>query len=246
MTGGGTVLVTGASRGIGRASALRLAAAGHDLVLWARTADELADTGRAAERFGGRVDCRVVDVVDPAQLAEGYAAIKWNSPPGLVLNAGSGIWQPIQQIDDQTWLRTLDTNLTGAMQLLRLLLPDFRRAGSGLIVGILSDSARYPFADRAAYSAAKAGLAALLEVARRETRADGVRVSTLWPSRVDTSFQGSMPVAGPGSRPGSLSADDVARVIEWLFGLPPQLEVRELQLAALTASYGPYEEAMPR
>jgi NADP-dependent 3-hydroxy acid dehydrogenase YdfG len=242
----GTVLVTGASRGIGRASALRLAAAGHDLVLWARTADELADTGRAAERFGGRVSCQLVDVTDPAQVAEACAAITWNSPPGLVLNAGCGIWQPIEQIDDQTWQRSLDTNLTGAMQILRLLLPEFRQRRSGLIVGILSDSARFPFADRAAYSAAKAGLATLLEVARREARADGVRISTLWPSRVDTSFQGSMPVAGPGSRPGSLSAEDVAAVIEWLFGLPAGMEVRELQLAALTATYGPYEETMPR
>lgn len=242
----GTVLITGASRGIGRASALRLAAAGRDLVLWARTADELADTGRAAERFGGRVSCQLVDVADPAQVAEACAAIKWNSAPGLVLNAGSGIWQPIEQIDDETWQRTLDTNLTGAMQILRLLLPEFRQRRAGLIVGILSDSARFPFADRAAYSAAKAGLAALLEVARREARADGVRISTLWPSRVDTSFQGSMPVAGPGSRPGSLSAEDVAGVVEWLFGLPAGMEVRELQLAALTATYGPYQETMPR
>ncbi|MGI8664563.1 MAG: SDR family NAD(P)-dependent oxidoreductase [Jatrophihabitans sp.] len=239
----GTVLVTGASRGIGRECALRLAAAGYDLVLWARSAEELDETREQAARSLTRVSVRVVDVIDAEQVAAGYAEIEATGPlAGLVLNAGSGIWQPITEISDAIWDETLATNLRSAMLILRHALPGFRQAGGGLIVGILSDSARFAFPGRAAYSASKAGLAALLEVTRREVRDRGVRVSALVPSRVDTSFQGSMAVAGPGSRPGSLSATAVADVIGWLFDLPPELEVRELQLAALTAPFGPYEE----
>lgn len=238
-----TVLVTGASRGIGARTALRLAAAGFDLVLWARTLEDLRQTQQQAAEFGVDVDIAAVDVSDAAQVSAGYAAIRWHSPlAGLVLNAGSGIWQPITEIDDAVWDQTLATNLRGAMLVLKQVLPDLRRARGGLVVGLLSDSARYPFPGRGAYAASKAGLAALLEVARREARESGVRVTALLPSRVDTSFQGSLEFAGAGCRPGSLSADTVAEVIGWLFELPAEVEVRELQLSALTSTFGPYQE----
>jgi NADP-dependent 3-hydroxy acid dehydrogenase YdfG len=238
-----TVLITGASRGIGARTALRLAAAGFDLVLWARNLDGLCQIQQQAAEFGAQVSVRAVDVSDAAQVAAGHAAIRWHSPlAGLVLNAGSGIWQQITEIDDAVWDQTLATNLRGSMLVLKQFLPELKRVPGGLIVGILSDSARYPFAGRGAYAASKAGLAALLEVARREAREAGVRVTALLPSRVDTSFQGSLRSADVGCRPGSLSADNVAEVIGWLFGLPAQVEVRELQLSALTSSFGPYQE----
>ncbi|HST47198.1 SDR family oxidoreductase [Jatrophihabitans sp.] len=242
-----TVLVTGASRGIGAQTALRLAAAGFDLVLWARTLDELQLVGEKAAAYGTDVSVRAVDVSDADQVAAGYLAIDWQSPlTGLVLNAGSGIWQRIAEIDDAVWDRTLATNLRGSMLVLRQFLPPLQARPGGLVVGVLSDSARYPFPGRAAYAASKAGLAALLEVARREARNAGVRITALLPSRVDTAFQGSLPSAAAGCRPGSLSADEVAEVIGWLFELPAGVEVRELQLAALTSSFGPYDEVLSR
>lgn len=246
MTGrDATVLVTGASRGIGAATALRLAAAGFDLVLWARTCEELQEVGEKAAAFGGSVAVRAVDVSDAGQVAAGYAALDRQSPlAGLVLNAGSGRWQQITEIEDAVWDRTLATNLRGSMLVLRQLLPRLQARPGALVVGVLSDSARYPFPGRAAYAASKAGLAALLEVARRETRSAGVRITALLPSRVDTAFQGSLAEAAAGCRPGSLSADEVAEVIGWLFELPPGIEVRELQLAALTSSFGPYDEVL--
>jgi 3-oxoacyl-[acyl-carrier protein] reductase len=241
-----TVLVTGASRGIGGQTALRLAAAGFDLVLWARTLEGLRQTQQRAAEFGADVSVDAVDVSDAAQVAAGFAAIRWHSPlTGLVLNAGSGIWQQITEIDDAVWDQTLATNLRGAMLVLRQFLPQLQRVPGSLIVGVLSDSAKYPFAGRGAYAASKAGLAALLEVARRETREAGVRVTALLPSRVDTAFQGSLESAGAGCRPGSLSVEDVAEVIGWLFELPAGVEVRELQLSALTSSFGPYQEVCP-
>jgi len=233
--------VTGASRGIGAQTALRLAAAGFDLVLWARTVEALRQVQRQAAELGATVGIGAVDVSDAA----GYQAIRWQSPlTGLVLNAGSGVWQPLTEIDDAIWDQTMATNLRGSMLVLKRFLPRLQGVAGALIVGVLSDSAKYPFAGRAAYAASKAGLAALLEVARREARASGVRVTALLPSRVDTSFQGSLESAGVGCRPGSLSVDNVAEVIGWLFDLPATVEVRELQLAALTSSFGPYQEVL--
>jgi NADP-dependent 3-hydroxy acid dehydrogenase YdfG len=103
---------------------------------------------------------------------------------------------------------------------------------------MLSDSALYPFPGRAAYSASKAGMQAMLDVARRETRASGVRVSVVLPSRVDTFFQGGHSDAAPGTREGALSADQVAEVVAGLFALPPAVEIRQIQLAAMTSTYG--------
>ncbi len=242
---GATVLVTGASRGIGAQTALRLAAAGFDLVLWARTIEDLRLIQQQAAAYGGQVSVNAVDVADAGQVAAGYAAIQWHSPlTGLVLNAGSGLWQPIAEIEDAVWDQTLATNLRGAMLVLRQFLPRLQQVPAGLVVGVLSDSAKYPFAGRGAYAASKAGLAALLEVTRREVREAGVRVTALLPSRVDTAFQGSLESAAAGCRPGSLSADNVAEVIGWLFELPAGVEVRELQLSALTSSFGPYQEVL--
>jgi NAD(P)-dependent dehydrogenase (short-subunit alcohol dehydrogenase family) len=234
MTGRGTVLVTGASRGIGAAVAERLTTRGFQVVGWARS-DSL-HCGRMAR----------VDVGDPEQVDRAVGETLADAPAlqGLVLNAGAGVWTALADLAVDEWRDTMRTNLDGAFYVLRATLPRLI-AGRGLIVGILSDSARYPFPGRAAYGAAKSGLYALLEAARREVRAAGVRVSLVVPSRVDTYFRGAHAESGPGSRPGALAAADVAGVVATLFELPGGVEVRETHVASVRATYGPYPEAVP-
>jgi serine 3-dehydrogenase len=234
MAGRGWVLVTGGSRGIGAATALALARHGFDLVLWARTAGHLAETAGQARELGARVRHAAVDVADPAQVDPGELP----ELSGLVLSAGHGVWSALADLEPATWHDTLETNLTGAYNVLRAALPRLGAGGHRLVVGVVSDSALHPFAGRAAYSAAKAGMAALLEVTRREVRADGIRVSSLFPSRVDTHFRGGHAEAAPGSRPGALSAADCARVIAGLFELPPNVEIRRIELSAMTSTFG--------
>ncbi|MET8759460.1 SDR family oxidoreductase [Lentzea sp. NPDC004782] len=235
----GWVLVTGASRGIGAAVARRLAKSGFDLLLWAR--DQEALTSVAAEVGAVRVRTAAVDVGDATQVDAAAEALPQLA--GVVLNAGSGRWAPLGDVTPDMWSATVRTNLDGSYHVLRAVLP--RLAAQGLVVGMLSDSVRYPHAGRAAYTASKAGMAALLEVVRREVRESGVRISALLPSRVDTYFQGSYAEAGPGTREGSLSADDVAEVVGGLFDLPGHVEVRRLELAAMTSTYGPFPERVP-
>ncbi|MEV0088532.1 SDR family oxidoreductase [Saccharopolyspora sp. NPDC050642] len=247
MSGRGRVLVTGASRGIGREIAIALARTGHDLVLWARSRDDLGETAELARGHGAAVVEQAVDVGDRDQVEAGIRSCATGSEAltGLVLNAGAGVWRPLAEVPAPEWSAALRTNLDGAFHVLQAALPTLRRAAHPLVVGVLSDSAVHPFPDRAAYSAAKAGTLALLEVARREHRAAGLRISLVLPSRVDTHFSGSHADARPGTRAGALSARDVAQVVDGLFALPPHVEVREIRLAATTSTYGPYPERVP-
>ena len=238
--GKGWVLVTGAGRGIGEAVARSLATAGYDLVLWSRTAAALDRAAAGVQELGARVRTAAVDVGDAAEVT---LAGRHSLPPertlaGVVLNAGHGAWSPLADLDPLDWERTIRTNLNGAYHTLRACLPLLTETPGSLVVGMLSDSALHPFPERSAYSASKAGMQAMLDVARRETRGSGVRVTALLPSRVDTFFQGGHPDAAPGTRLGALSAAQVAQVVAWLFDLPQAVEIRHIQLAAMTSTYG--------
>lgn len=238
------VLVTGASRGIGEAIALSLASAGYDLSLWARSGDAMEAVAAACAARGAHVEMAVIDVSDAAsvEVAAKQAAGFSSGLAGVVLNAGAGMWRPLEDETADAWDTTIATNLNGAFYVLRACVGHLKKADGGLIVGISSDSALYPFPNRAAYAAAKTGMRALLETARLELRGAGVRTSVVFPGRVDTSFKGSHRDAAPGTRPGALSADDVAGVVQYLFAMPRSVEIREVHMASLTSTFGPFPQ----
>lgn len=190
--------------------------------------------------------CQRVDVADAAAVEDAFDALESRGIrlDTLVLNAGLGRWTPLAELAEADWRRTLAVNLDGAFHVLKRGLSLIEAAPAPLVVGILSDSALHHFADRAAYSASKAGLRALLETARLEARARGVRFSLLYPSRVDTHFAGSVPEGRPGLRPGGLDPAEVAEVVAFLLAQPPRVEIRELHLSALTERFGPYQQKM--
>jgi NADP-dependent 3-hydroxy acid dehydrogenase YdfG len=236
----GHVLVTGASRGIGSEVARVLATLGYGLVLWARTEQDLGAVADECQRHGADVRWALVDVADEEQVTaaggrslEGLTALR-----AAVINAGEGAWGALTETTPQQWRTVMATNLEGAFHSVRLALPLVRRHGVGQVIAIGSDSGLYATPGRAAYSASKAGLMALMEVVRAECRPDGVRVTTLAPSRVDTYFRGKR----PGMRPQSLSAIEVATVVASVLELPTRVEIREMRLAAITSTYGPYPE----
>jgi NADP-dependent 3-hydroxy acid dehydrogenase YdfG len=243
MSAQGTVLVTGAGRGIGRAVALELARHGFDLVLWSRSEAPLLEAQAQARALGVSVSHAVLDVGD-AEAVEAAAREVKGALAGVVLNAGHGVWTSLEALAVEEWRHTLRTNLDGAFHVLHACMPILRQRPGALLAAVLSDSALYPFAQRGAYAASKAGLRALLEVARRELRTSGSRVSLIYPSRVDTGFQGAHRDAQPGTRKGALDAGDVGRVIAALYTWPPSVEIRELHLSAMTSPFGPFPEVM--
>lgn len=232
---GEAVLVTGASRGIGRAVAVRLAADGVPLVLWARDRTGLTDLA-TGHRGAGPVTVQAVDVRDETsvraaveELAEADIALR-----GVVLNAGVGQWHPLQGYPIALWDDIVATNLRGAQLTLVATLPLLLQTRSPQLIGVGSDSGLAGFPERAAYCASKWGLRGLLEVARAEHRQDGLRCTHLAVGAVDTGFR----TGRPGSRPGSLPPENVAEIITWLLGSPAQTEIRELHVSSTAVPFG--------
>ncbi|MDX2169571.1 MAG: SDR family NAD(P)-dependent oxidoreductase [Deltaproteobacteria bacterium] len=165
-----TVLVTGASSGIGRALALALVAQGAQVIASARSSDKLASLAAEA---GGRLTTVVADVSDAAaiqRLAESAGAVD-----AVVNNAGAGRVEPFLASDPTAWRATLDTNLVGALLVTRAFLPAMLAAGRGVIVNVGSASASgWPYLTL--YAASKAALHAASLSLDRELAPQGVRV----------------------------------------------------------------------
>ena len=224
----GLVVISGASRGLGAATALRLAADGRPTVAWARSADDLRAVTEACSRAGAPSLARVVDVADAQAVEAAAAALPAERVvEGIVLNAGVGAWAPLDETTADAWRTTIATNLDGAFHMLRALWS--RLAPRALIVGVGSDSGYEGRGGRAAYCASKFGLRGLLETARLDGSQLELRVSHLACGPVDTHFRGST----PGDRPGALSSDDVAETVALLFGLPAHVEMPELRLVSV-------------
>ncbi len=193
---GKLALVTGGTRGIGRAIAAALLNRGAAVVICGRTLEsvDLAVEGLRAET-GGAVAGRAADITcweDVEALFE-FADRELGGLDILVNNAGIGIFRSVEDLTPQEWKRVVDTNLTGAFYCCNLALPRFRRRGGGFILNISSLAGKNPFAGGAAYNASKFGLNGFTEALMLDHRYDNVRVSYIMPGSVATEFapQGS-------------------------------------------------------
>ncbi|MEV5281823.1 SDR family oxidoreductase [Streptomyces sp. NPDC051994] len=236
------IVVTGASRGIGKAVARRLARLGHPVVAWARSEEDLAAL-RAADPDGRITTCRV-DVGDWDSVARGVRTSLAGATAlrGVVVNAGVGEWGEVGDLPGAAWQTMLATNVSGAFHTLAQLRPLLlARPEGSQVVTMVSDSALHPFPGRSAYCSSKAALASLTETFRREVRGNRVRVTALYPGRVDTHFRGRQ----PGDRPEILQPEDIAATVEHVFALPDHVELRELSICSIHSTYGPFEESAP-
>lgn len=183
-------LVTGSSRGIGRATAVTLARAGANLVVSARTAAALAPVTAEIETLG--VECLPVaaDVTSPESVRELFALAfgHFRHIDVLINNAGTGVYGPVEHVTVEDWNRVIDTNLRGPFLCMREALPIMRRQGSGHIVNVASQAGLYGMPNLGPYCASKFGLVGLSQSVGRELRSTGVRVSYLCPGWVDTAF----------------------------------------------------------
>lgn len=223
---GGTVVVTGAGRGIGRALALILARSGYSLLLLSRSAGPLEETRCLCAGLTA-VRTLVADVRDPAQMAALTETLATGGPiHAVVNNAGIGEWSPVDELSDESWRRQLDTNLTGAFHVVRATLPALRRQRRGLYVNIGSDSSLVGISGRAAYNASKFGLAGLTMSLRAELAGDGVHAAIVYAGRADTHFRGLQ----PGDRPGALRPELVAAAAAFVIDQYPDALVGELSV----------------
>jgi NAD(P)-dependent dehydrogenase (short-subunit alcohol dehydrogenase family) len=204
-------IITGAGRGIGRATATELAPRGYRLVLAARRGEDLNETARLA---GGGL-CVPTDVTDPQQVERlaSRTLDQFGRIDAVVNCAGLAPVRPIAEMTHREWRDVIDTNLSAAFYLTKAAWPAFVRQKGGVVVNVSSAAARDPFPGFAAYGAAKAGLNLFGLSAAREGEAIGVRVHTVAPSAVETGMFRAL--LSPEQYPAEKTLDpaDLARMI---------------------------------
>ncbi len=227
------VLITGGSRGVGRATALRLAREGAAVALLARSRDDLNATARAVTEAGGTAITVVANIGDAAAVRSAVdAAIDaLGGLDGLILNAGIGVHGPVETYPLEDWQESIATMLTGPFLVTQAALPALKAAGEARIVAIGSGAAYAGYANLSSYCAAKWGLRGFLLALGEEVKADGIRCCYLSPGSILTDF-GGRTVAEKRGQPGKafLQPDDVADAIAYLLAQPAHVWTQEMNL----------------
>ena len=245
----GTVLITGATAGIGQAAARRFASAGWKIIA----------TGRRAERLDELVTELGADVVHPLvfdirdetaidaaldALPEGFGDIDV-----LINNAGLALGTAAaQDADLDQWRQMIDTNITGLVTITRRLLPRLI-ARKGAILNISSVAATYPYKGGNAYGGTKAFVRQFSLGLRADLHGTGVRVTSIEPGMTETEFtlvrtggdQGASDALYGGAQP--MTGEDIAETLFWVATLPPHLNINALELMPVSQSFAGFQVA---
>lgn len=183
-----TIVITGGSRGIGAAAALALANSSREIVLLARTEDDLIRQVELIERRGGHASYRVVDLAcrDSVAALGQWFVEEVECIDGLVLNAGISNDVDFDQSSRELMEREMAVNYHAPADLLSFVLPDMKARRSGKVVVVGSLTAFVPFPGNASYTASKAALQALIRSVRMETRDQGIHFGMVLPGLTDT------------------------------------------------------------
>lgn len=219
---GKIAVVTGATKGIGRAIAEALASAGAKVVITARNKKEIEETVAKLGNAAGYV----CDVRDYEQVKSTFAEI--GGVDILVNNAGIGIFAPVESMSVEDFRAVLETNVFGVFFCCHEAIPLMKQRGGGYIINISSLAGANAHAEMAAYNASKFGLNGFSEALMQEVRHDGIKVSYIMPGSVNTEFGGDEP---SDEKSWQLQPGDIARVVLDLLqfpdrSLPSRIEIR--------------------
>lgn len=234
---GKTALVTGASSGIGEATAKALASEGASVAVSARRADRLEALVKEIEGMGGKAYAVVADVADEDQARN--MVVTANEHLGridiLVNNAGVALTGPVSQANTNDWRRMVNTNLMGLMYATHAALPLMKAQGGGHMVNVSSTAGRTTREGMGVYSATKYGVGAFSEALRQEVSRDKVRVTIIEPGAVKTELTDHITHAETKQQMqewiGSmtpLEAEDIANAIVYAVTQPPRVNVNEI------------------
>jgi NAD(P)-dependent dehydrogenase (short-subunit alcohol dehydrogenase family) len=233
--GGRAALVTGASSGLGKATAIALARTGADVALVARSAEELESSQEEVSKTGRRALTLPTDLAkaDGAAWAVEQTVEELGHIDVLVNAAGTDEPGTVEELDVEGWDRTLAVNLRAPFLLAKAAFPHMREAGGGTIINISSVAGKKGWANASAYCASKFGLTGFTEALADEGKEHGIRAMVLYPGAMATSWG----AFSPEERQEGTSTDAlptrvlpperVADLIVWLAASPPEFVLTE-------------------
>jgi 3-oxoacyl-[acyl-carrier protein] reductase len=227
-------VVTGGSRGIGRAIALRLASLGASVAICGRNQAALERSAEALDKSGSPIFSLVADVTLPADVSSLISKTEATLGPITILvnNAGIGLFGPTHEKTEADWDRVLDSNLKSVFLVSRAVVPSMIRRGAGDIINISSLAGRNTFAGGGIYCASKWGVIGLSGCMAEDLRDQGIRVSVICPGSVATEFSGR----GPKDPSEVLRPEDVAHAVAAIVTQGPQSFISEIHLRPLRKS----------
>jgi len=228
---GKVAVVTGGTKGIGRAIAKALVSDGANVAITARNEDEVGKTVTQLKKIAsGTVAGYVCDVRDYEQVKSVFATVakEFGSLDILINNAGIGIFASVESMSVDDFRAVLETNVFGVFYCCHEAIPLLKQRGGGYIINLSSLAGANAHPQMAAYNASKFGLNGFSEALMQEVRHDGIKVSYIMPGSVNTEFGGDEP---SDSKSWQLQPDDVAQVVLDLLAypdraLPSRVEIR--------------------
>ena len=228
---GRIALVTGGTRGIGRAIAERLVSEGAKVAICGRKPEVVERAaqalGGAGKVFGVAADLRRVEDVHAmfAAIDQAFGGLDI-----LVNNAGEGLFRKVGDMTPEEWHRNIDLNLNGAFYCAHEAVQRFKQRGGGFIVNISSLAARNPFPGGAGYNASKFGLNGFTEALMLDHRYDGIRVSSIMPGSVATEFFGDPDKPRDADTSWKIAPEDVAEAVAMVLKMPARTMVSRVEL----------------
>jgi NAD(P)-dependent dehydrogenase (short-subunit alcohol dehydrogenase family) len=232
-------LITGASRGIGRATALAFARLGVSSILIGRSSQDLEAVADEVRALGAEAKAICLDLSEVSTIQSGLAPVlaSVDSLDILVNNAGMGYTANLIDMPLKDWQQVIDLNLTAPFQCVQAVLPIMRSQQYGTIINVISVAGRQAFPEWGAYCASKFGLMGLTKSLAQEEKAFGIRAVALCPGAVNTPLWDTTTVQADFDRSLMLSAEDVANAIVHAALLPVNVLVDELVLMPNTGTF---------
>ncbi len=231
------IIITGATRGIGRALAILLTQQGANVAAVGRSATDLATLQQQIEASGGSILTFAGDVADKyfAQQVTYTTVKKFGRLDALVNNAGFGTFESIQNTKIEDWDNVMATNAKGTFLFAQAAIEPMKIQGNGHIINVLSDVARRVFAGGAVYTASKYAQEAFTLTLRKEMRPLNIKVSGIYTGLVDTHFHAHP--QGDAKASDWLRAEDVANAIVYVLSAPSYVVIDEMVLHPLSQEY---------
>jgi NADP-dependent 3-hydroxy acid dehydrogenase YdfG len=229
-----TILITGASKGIGKSIATFLAQK-YNVVLWARNQQELQNLEDILKPYNTQILTQEVDIANELEVKNALEKLTLQSISldVVVNNAGVGSFNAIENTSTEEWDNMLNINAKGSFLVTKYTLPFLKKSLQGIYIFIASDAGKRTFANGGAYCASKFAQIAFANVLRAEVRKDNIKVSVICSGLVDTYFNQSQ----QGTKPAYLQPDDIAKVVLDIIEAPENVVFDEIMLHPKNQEY---------